>query len=1083
MLKKCFLSAAMLLVCVVAGAQSRNFRSIDYTPKQYGIMYEARNLAIAQDQFGVMYFGNANGIMQFNGADWKHIPLKTGVWVQSILVSSSNAIYAGAQNEFGMYIPGDDGNPKYVSLSDSIVEQVFPFSDVWKIFEIDGRIVFQAYEYIFIFDGKTINIIEPETSFHNSFAVNGKFYVRQRGIGLMELVNGQLRLVSDGAKFADIGVFGMLALPNGQALIATYDSGTYIMDATGIRGGIANLNSALKRIKFNISGCAQLDPNTIVFGSFDNGFAVFSSSGDVIAHKNIYNYLLDNTINSLFRDREGNLWVTTNKGISCFANNENLSIYNIDDGVDGSINAITRFNGRLLLGTSYGMLVENTNRSNPTEQRFVPLAGLESQIWDFMKCNNKLIFGASDGVYELHGGGGINKVSEVEAYCLCYSHQTKTLFAGGRYGLTTYTYHNGWKQTGNYVKTLNVSAIAIDSTSCRGKHIVWLGSTYQGVVRIIFDGAAAPAITQFTYETDGISPGRMIPIMYNNRVIFNNNGHLFNFLTEDEMVKNLPDSLKKDERFYRGSFQDAEINAVEGIYYLTQTSRKTWVTTGINVGYIIRADSTFNDIPFRGIDVGKINTIYPENSGVTWIGATDGLVEFNENVEATYSTPFSCIIYGLKIGGVSHSRSNEKIEVSYKDNSLAFQFVAPWFRYPGKIQYSYILEGLMDEWSEWSAKQEANFLNMREGAYSFKVKARNAFGIESPETTYNIRVDSGNMNFESSTDQFAFSITPPWYRSVWAFILYVLAGLALLFGVVKYYTYQLKERNRYLEQVVAERTREVVEKKEQIELQNADLEKQNALILSQKAEITDSIRYAEHIQRAMLSDIRVIRNHVSDVFILFKPRDIVSGDFYWCSEIDEKLIVVAADCTGHGVPGAFMSMLGISSLNLVVNEKRTTNTGRIVTMLRENIINSFGDKKEQTTDGMDICMVAYDRAKRTIQYTGANNSLLLVRGGEITEMKADKKPVGYFAFDMSDFTTTEFEVQKGDCLYLFSDGYCDQFGGQTGKKFMKANFKKKLVEINQHSMDVQKELLISTLDEHRAGTAQIDDILVIGLRV
>lgn len=1062
-------------------AQTRNYRSTNYTPKQYGIIYEARNLAIAQDKQGIMYFGTANGILKHNGATWKHIMLKTGVWVQSIFIDSSNTMYAGAQNEFGLFQTNKQGEQIYISLSDSIADLVFPFSDIWRIFEIDGKIIFQAYEYLFIYDGTKTHVVEPSTSFHNSFQLNNEFYVRQRDIGLMKLNGEVLEIVPNGDIFAKIGVFGMVQLQNNKVLIATYEDGTYIMDSNGINKNNSQLNNSIEQLNFKITSCTQLDSNTIAFGSFDNGFAVFKTNGEIVAHKNIYNNLIDNTINCIYIDHEGNLWVTTNKGICNFSNNKNLSLYTIDDGIEGGINTIIRFQNRLFLGTSNGLLVQNAGKNSFTQQQFQPIKGMMQQIWSLSICDNSLMIGTNNGLYELRPDMSIHKISNIEAYCMIYNNQKKTLFTGGRYGLTTYNYNNGWKQSSWIHNTFNVNAIAIDSTNSKGLTI-WLGSNYQGIMQVVYQPNGKNYTTHYTHEVDGISTGRIVPIELDNKILFNNNGHLFNFISEDEMVLNLPDSLKNDERYYRGAFQDAMQNPIESIYYITQSNTKTWITTGINVGFINNSDSLFIDIPFRGIEVGKINTIYPEESGITWIGATDGLVKFDENVTCKYNTPFNCIINDLKISGTSYLQQHKTTEIDYKDNSITFEYVAPWFRYPNKIQYSYILEGLMDSWSEWSDKRETYFPNLREGSYSFKVKARNAFGIESSELIYSIMVDDVYHDFESSTDLFVFSIKPPWYRSIWAITLYVVAVFALIWGIIKYYTFQLKVRNRYLEQVVAERTHEVVKQKEQIELQNKDLANQNELILIQKAEITDSIKYAEHIQRSMLSDIDIIKDTISEAFILFRPRDIVSGDFYWCSKLKDKLIVVAADCTGHGVPGAFMSMLGISFLNLIVNEKHVTDTSKIVTMLRENIIKSFGSNKEETKDGMDICVICFDKTASTVQYTGAINSLIHVRGENLTEYKADKMPVGFYEFAHSDFTSTIIDVEKGDCLYLFSDGYCDQFS-ELGRKFMKANFKKLLTKINQSSMEQQKKQLTQCLETHMGNSPQIDDILVIGLKI
>jgi serine phosphatase RsbU (regulator of sigma subunit) len=301
---------------------------------------------------------------------------------------------------------------------------------------------------------------------------------------------------------------------------------------------------------------------------------------------------------------------------------------------------------------------------------------------------------------------------------------------------------------------------------------------------------------------------------------------------------------------------------------------------------------------------------------------------------------------------------------------------------------------------------------------------------------------------------------------------------------VRLNTYRLQEKNKQLERIVEERTREVVLQKEKIEQQNVNLEIQNKEILAQKLEITDSIKYAKRIQSALLPSTKIAKKYVDDIFILYKPRDIVSGDFYWCTEINNMLIIVAADCTGHGVPGAFMSMLGMSFLNTIINDKGIVDTGSILDQLRNSIITSLHqhDSDSHSKDGMDICLCAIDKPNGMLYYSGAFNPLLKIRNGELVEHEVDRMPVAVSEI-IKNFSTRKIDILPGDHLYLFTDGYIDQFGGPRNKKFMKANFKTKLLEIHNSTMCEQMDELDTTIENHRADNFQTDDILVIGLKV
>ncbi len=266
---------------------------------------------------------------------------------------------------------------------------------------------------------------------------------------------------------------------------------------------------------------------------------------------------------------------------------------------------------------------------------------------------------------------------------------------------------------------------------------------------------------------------------------------------------------------------------------------------------------------------------------------------------------------------------------------------------------------------------------------------------------------------------------------------------------------------------------------------NIELTKKNKLISKQKEDITDSIKYAKRIQNAVLPQEQNIEDSINDYFILFKPRDIVSGDFYWTTKKDGQVIIAAADCTGHGVPGAFMSMLGISFLNEIVNKYEFSKASDILNILRQHIINTLGQtgKSDEAKDGMDIALCIIDYNKMFLQFAGAYNPLYLIRNGELSITKGDKMPIGIYITEQKNFSNHEFSLNKGDTIYLFSDGYADQFGGSKAGKFMTKPFKKLLLEIQNETMKRQKEILNETIEKWKGNLDQIDDILVIGIKI
>ena len=274
----------------------------------------------------------------------------------------------------------------------------------------------------------------------------------------------------------------------------------------------------------------------------------------------------------------------------------------------------------------------------------------------------------------------------------------------------------------------------------------------------------------------------------------------------------------------------------------------------------------------------------------------------------------------------------------------------------------------------------------------------------------------------------------------------------------------LKEANLNLEQKVIERTHE-------IELQNKN--------------ITASIQYASRIQNALLPTEEELNKALPSYFILSKPRDIVSGDFYWFAAKDDKVIIAVADSTGHGVPGAFMSILGVSFLNEIVNKAITVRANDILNQLTGQVIKSLHQtgKFDEARDGIEMAICIIDRNKKKLQFSGAFRPLYLIRDNELKEFKGDTMPIGIYEKEDQSFSNTEIQFNPGDMIYLSTDGYIDQFGGTDRKTFRSDNFKRLLVDIHNQPMRKQREALEINFEEWKGGNEQVDDILILGIRM
>jgi serine phosphatase RsbU (regulator of sigma subunit) len=486
-----------------------------------------------------------------------------------------------------------------------------------------------------------------------------------------------------------------------------------------------------------------------------------------------------------------------------------------------------------------------------------------------------------------------------------------------------------------------------------------------------------------------------------------------------------------------------------------------------NIEKLIRKESYDKQNGFKFSETNQ-NALCKDKNGHVWFGTMGGLTCFSPELEDTIKIIPAVYITNIRLsfGNVDWSSLGvktsdfmnlpENLSLAYTKNHVTFDFNGLYLRNPEKVLFRYKLEPYETEWSPVTQNTSVTYPGLSDNVYTFSLVAS---------------VDGVHW---SAPLNYAFRITPPFWKTLWFYALCTLALITFLVFYIQRREKKLREEKEHLEQVVKERTAEVVAQKDEIE--------------KQKEEITDSITYARRIQRAVLPGIETLEKNTADCFILFKPRDIVSGDFYWIERIENQLIVAAADCTGHGVPGAFMSMLGVSFMNKIIKEQKNESPDSVLAQMRHNVITSLkqGNHEGSSKDGMDMALCMVNLETLLMIFAGAYNPALVISNGEAEELKADRMPVGYHIV-MHDYTPVSRQLKKGDCVYLFSDGFQDQIGGPTARKFMRKNMRELLIEIHKKTFCEQKEILDTTIENWRnhplGKTDQMDDILVMGFQV
>ena len=501
--------------------------------------------------------------------------------------------------------------------------------------------------------------------------------------------------------------------------------------------------------------------------------------------------------------------------------------------------------------------------------------------------------------------------------------------------------------------------------------------------------------------------------------------------------------------------------------------------------------------PVKDVNAGQ-NAMYKDSKGIIWIATgadKTGLVRFDPSAINKNQNPPTVIIQNIKINEENISFYNltnetdsavksqqeimtygkllsnevrdsitkkfsdiqfdgitkfyplpEHLVLPYRHNHITFEFTAIEPARPYLVKYQYTLEGLDKEWSPVTNKTNAEFGNLWEGTYTFKLKAQSPFGVWSEPITYTFRV------------------LPPWYRTIWMYAVYIILLIGIIILIVWWNGRRLRARAKELETEIKKATHTIAEKQK---------------------EIIDSITYAKRIQKAMLPHRKDIWAAFPNSFVLFKPKDIVSGDFYFFQKNDKGVFIASADCTGHGVPGAFMSMIGSDKLNDAVSE--SSDTSEILSLLNKAIKTTLkqSDSDESTRDGMDIALCSVDTNARIVKYAGANRPIWIIRNGQtvVEEIKATKKAIGGFTEDNQHFDSHEIKFQQGDTFYISTDGYADTFGGQGNKKVTTKRFKDILLSIQDKTMKEQEKHLDDFIENWKGGTEQVDDILVIGIRL
>lgn len=1089
--KKIVFITLLLAFAFFAKAQyERGFLTIkNYSGKDYKAL--PQNWDILQDHRGVIYIANNLGLLEFKNNQWKLYQVANASNIYCLDIDKRGYIFVGATNDFGYFAPDslNKGTLNYYSLEPLVPEKEKPFFDIRTLVTINTETYFTSKNRVFYWNSKELKVINPGKRISGIFKINNTAYISVDSVGLMRLKNGKLEktenseiLLKPEIKSVKLQSVCNYNANNYLALVGKDSLKFLTIENNKLSIKAFNINFSKLLPDFTPTKILKINQTTFALASAYSGVIIFNNKGEIIRFINKNNGLKSDQVHNMFLDDDKNLWLALDMGLAQVKISSASSIFYEElSGYNGTIECINRFDNTIYVGSSSGLFKLEKNikpiylageSDISSEFDFSSFIQVKStlfdkkKIWDLLPLtinNKKMMLVATDDSIVQHNGTG-KDIPIMQAWSFCFLHDNmdpNRVFIGLDPGLVSIYYENGkWVVENGYDKIdFTIRKIAQDKEGN-----LWLGGI--GVVgylkKPVFENHSIKDLQLIKYDEKSNLPinDAFYVQKINNRIIVATGGGLMVFNPTNKKFETFKDF---GPEFYNPNIYIHRIN--------TDYQGNIWaVIHPEDKENVILKKLTPND---DGTYTGKqtlvrnqelIHAVFHDSNGVTWYGGTiNGLYRYDNNSEPNLKLPFRIFInrilsandtvfegvYYDDLGNISAKQTLRFTPtVDYENNTFSFFYSAIPFNFESSLTYSCRLDGYDEEniWSAWSEKTEERYTNLPEGDYTFRVKARDIYGNISDEAVY------------------SFHIKPPWYRTLWSYLGYLLVLFLFVRGAITVST-------RGLRKIIKAATAEIQAQKDELEEKNKN--------------IMDSIRYAKRIQEAVIPSESQMSRAFPDHFVLFRPRDIVSGDFYWMMNKDGKALVAAADCTGHGVPGAFMSIMGISFLNEIANKKEVQTAAEALNQLRYSVITSLNQEgsESEAKDGMDISFCVFDFNKMKMQFAGAYNSLYMVRNGEIETIKADRMPIGIHERDKEMFNNNDLEIQKGDQFYIMSDGYVDQFGGEDGKKFMAKRFKELLLNIYSKPMQEQQEIFEKELIKWRGDIEQVDDVLIIGIRV
>lgn len=857
-MQKKILQTFFLILCLwiipIAGKSQRyglpGIRNYTHTEYNAG----TQNWSVAQAENGMIYFANNNGLVEFDGAHWKLYP--TDVVIRSLCIDNDK-VYTGAFNEFGYYQADGSGMMKYHSLKHLLGNQIKDFDEIWRIHKTSFGIVFQSFKAIFIYNQGKINIVYPRSKFHFSYYVNGILWVFDEEEGLMQYREGKVRQISEGKFFKNTQLWTILPLNDDQVLIGTEKKGVFKYDGTKVLPWNTPVNVLLK--KFQIYSGSVIDKKHLAFGTIQNGIVITDTAGRVIFQINKDRGLLNNTVLCVGTDKEGNIWLGLDNGIALVNFNSPLTyIQNYFEIGSGYASACA--GEYLYLGTNQGLFcIKWSDFVNPLKKRedFRLIEGTEGQVWNLSLIDNTLFCGHHLGVFEIIGTSA-RRISTVPGgWSFLKLNTTSPMILVGNYtGISILEKKGNQWLFRNEVQGYNQSSRHIEQDE-NGN--LWISHGYIGIYRLKLDSGFDHIKEIKFYNSKNGLPSAEYNILYRIKsgiVIATRKGiYRYNSLKDSFVADNQYSRIIPGLNHIEYIFQDNNLN----LWYIMNL--QPGVMRWQNNGLYKNITAPFNPLKNKLIpSSGHINILDKNN---VIFGLEGGFGHYYQGhyknyslVPALYISDIHSVDTAEGAFRYNSTLGKQKIipQFKFRNNTVSFTYAANHYSESG-IEYQIFLRGFDKKYGDWSAKNTKEYTNLPFGNYTFELKARLDDGMPSPALLYK------------------FSISPPWYFSTLAWIIYFLLVLAFAYFMYMFYLRSIEksrlkekeqQRNKYRQREQQFKEDALEAEREMIRLRN---EKLNLEMIHKEKELANStmmIIQKNEILHKLRLDLNKVKTAIPD---------------------------------------------------------------------------------------------------------------------------------------------------------------------------------------------------------------------------